>query len=245
MRSLFQNQKAKLIAILALALALRLIGIASRPIWYDEAFSALFAEQGPAAILSGTVATNGDSSAAEEHPPAYYFFLWGWIQLFGSGLVSVRMLSVLFSLGISLCIYGITAHLFDGDTPLVATAISAVLPFEIHYGQEIRMYVMLAFWLGLATYAFLKRSVPAGLENAASLNLIRIGCNPFILALADPTSCAALKGDLRFLDRATRTRQGLYAILAVPAPPAIGGRRTSRRLISCDPHDHPGSISNL
>ncbi|MBK9209441.1 MAG: hypothetical protein IPL71_14510 [Anaerolineales bacterium] len=80
MYSLLQNKKTKLIFILALALIIRLAGIASRPIWYDEAFSILLAEQGPTAILNGTLAADADSSAAEEHPPAYYFMLWGWIH---------------------------------------------------------------------------------------------------------------------------------------------------------------------
>ena len=65
-----------ILLILTLALALRLVGAQSRPIWYDEAFSILFAEKGPAAILSGTLAADANSSAAEEHPPAYYFILW-------------------------------------------------------------------------------------------------------------------------------------------------------------------------
>ncbi len=82
-----QNPKAKLILVLALALIVRLMGIISRPIWYDEAFSILLAEQEPAAILSGTLAPDADSSAAEEHPPAYYFALWGWIQLYGNSLI--------------------------------------------------------------------------------------------------------------------------------------------------------------
>jgi len=79
--------KTKLTFILALALLLRLVGISLRPIWYDEAFSILLAEQGPAVILSGTLAPDADSSTAEEHPPAYYFTLWGWIQLYGNSLI--------------------------------------------------------------------------------------------------------------------------------------------------------------
>ena len=157
MKSLLQNPKIKIVLILALALVIRLAGIASRPIWYDEAFSILLAEQGPSATLRGTLATDADSSAAEEHPPAYYFMLWGWIQLFSNSLISVRMLSVILALGIILCIYLIANHLFNPATALTAAFISAILPFQVHYGQEIRMYILLTFWLCLATLAFLKR----------------------------------------------------------------------------------------
>jgi uncharacterized membrane protein len=185
--SLPQNQKTKLVFILILALIVRLAGIASRPIWYDEAFSILLAEQGPSAILSGTLATDADSSAAEEHPPAYYFILWGWMQFFGDSLISVRMVSVILSLGIIFCIHLTANHLFDPPTALTAAFLSAILPFQIHYGQEIRMYVLLTFWLCLATYAFLKRrwilfSIAAALaqytHNLAAFYLIPLALTP-------------------------------------------------------------------
>lgn len=170
-----------------LAIILRSAGIISRSIWYDEAFSILLAEQGPEAILAGTISTNTDSSAAEEHPPAYYFILWGWIQFFGSSLISVRLLSISISLGIILLIYGISNHLFDQHTALIATLIAAILPFQIHYGQEIRMYVLLTFWLCLTTFAFLKRkwwlfSISAALaqytHNLAAFYLIPLALTP-------------------------------------------------------------------
>src|SRR6266542_2276615 len=148
---------AKLVFIFLLALSIRLVGIASRPIWYDEAFSVLLAEQGPSAILNGTLAMDADSSAAEEHPPAYYFALWGWIQVFGNSPAAVRMLSVAASLGIILCVYLIANHLFDPSTALTAAFFLAILPFQIHYGQEIRMYALLTLWLCLGTYAYLKQ----------------------------------------------------------------------------------------
>ncbi len=184
---LIQDSKAKLIFILALALIIRLAGIASRPIWYDEAFSVLIAEQGPSAILNGTLATDENSSAAEEHPPVYYFMLWGWIYFFGNSLISIRMLSVALSLGIIFCVHLISRHLFDPPTALVAALLTAILSFQIHYGQEIRMYVLLTFWICLTTYAFFKRqwilfSIAAALaqytHNLAAFYLIPLALIP-------------------------------------------------------------------
>ncbi len=181
------NSKTKLILILAFALVLRLVGISARPIWYDEAFSILLAEQGPAAILSGTLTADADSSAAEEHPPAYYFALWGWIQLFGNSLAVVRLLSIALSLGIVAFLYLIARHLFDEQTALVSAFLAAILPFQIHYGVEIRMYVLLTFWLTLATLALLKRqwilfSIAAALaqytHNLAAFYLIPLALTP-------------------------------------------------------------------
>lgn len=187
MTKFLQNPKAKLVFIFALALVIRLAGVASRPIWYDESFSILISEQGPSAILSGTLASDADSSAAEEHPPAYYFMLWGWMQVFGNFPVAVRLLSVIFSLGIIFCVYLIASHLFNQQTAFTAALLTVILPFQVHYGQEIRMYVFMTFWLLLATYAFLKRqwilfAVAAALaqytHNLAAFYLIPLALTP-------------------------------------------------------------------
>jgi uncharacterized membrane protein len=70
---------------------------------------------------------------------------------------------------------------------LAAALVAATLPFQIHYGQEIRMYVFLAFWLCLATLAFLKRrcilfSIAAALaqytHNLAAFYLIPLAFTP-------------------------------------------------------------------
>lgn len=176
-----------LLSITAIALVLRLTGIQSRPIWYDEAFSILLAQQGPSAILNGTLATDTNASAAEEHPPAYYFALWGWMQLFGNSLTSARLLSVLFSLGTITLVYLITNHLFNPSTAWVAALFTSILPFQVHFGVEIRMYMMLAFWLTLATYTLLKRqwilfSLAAALaqytHNLAAIYLIPLALTP-------------------------------------------------------------------
>lgn len=181
------KSKISLLLVILFALGIRLVGIQDRPIWYDEAFSILLAEQGPAAILNGTLAADADSSAAEEHPPAYYFTLWGWTKLFGNSLTSTRLLSITFSLGIIFLIYLIATHLFDEQTALAAALLAAILPFQIHYGVEIRMYVLLTFWLCLATYALLKRqwilfSVAAALaqytHNLAAFYLIPLALMP-------------------------------------------------------------------
>jgi uncharacterized membrane protein len=173
--------------VLILALGFRLIGIGSRPIWYDEAFSILISEQGPSAILAGTVSADVDASAAEEHPPAYYFMLWGWMQVFGTSPIAARALSILASLSIVTITYLIADHLFDPSLASTAGLFTAILPFQVHHAQEIRMYVFLALWLSLATYAFLKRrwiifAVSAALaqytHNLAAIYLIPLALIP-------------------------------------------------------------------
>jgi 4-amino-4-deoxy-L-arabinose transferase-like glycosyltransferase len=149
---------AKIAAILILALFIRLLGIASRPIWYDEAFSILFSEKGLGAMLYGTLAPTGAGSA-DIHPLGYYTLLWLWMKVFGESLVAVRGLSIIAGLILVYLIYLIAREaLSDSRTALYSALFAALAPFQIHYAQEIRMYSFLAMWLLLATYAYQRGS---------------------------------------------------------------------------------------
>lgn len=142
-----------LILALILALIVRLLGILSRPIWYDEAFAVLFAEKGLSAMLIGTLAPAG-AGASDVHPLGYYTVLWAWMRLFGESLLSVRALSVAASLATIVVVHALARELFDVPTALVAAFLASLAPFQVHYGQEIRMYSFLGLWLLLATFCY-------------------------------------------------------------------------------------------
>jgi len=144
----------KILAVLILALGIRLLGIWSRPIWYDEAFSMLFSEKGLSAMLYGTLAPTGIGSA-DIHPLGYYTILWLWMKLVGGSLVTARTLSVLAGLVSVYLVYLIALEASaDTDTARLSMLFAALAPFQIHYAQEIRMYAFMAMWLLLATYAY-------------------------------------------------------------------------------------------
>lgn len=140
--------------ILVLALLVRVIGIGSRPIWYDEAFSILFSEKGLDAMLYGTLAPTGAGSA-DIHPLAYYTTLWLWMRVFGESLVATRLLSIIPGVLSVYLVYRIALEgLSDTQTAHLSMLFAALAPFQVHYSQEIRMYSFLAMWLLLATYAY-------------------------------------------------------------------------------------------
>lgn len=149
----YQRPAAQLATVAVIALAARLPGIASRPIWYDEAFSILFAEKGPAAMFAATFA-NPAAAASEVHPLGYYVILWQWMKLFGESLVSVRALSVVAGVATVIAVFTLSQSMFGRTTALAAGVVTALAPFQVHYGQEIRMYGYLALWLLLATYCY-------------------------------------------------------------------------------------------
>ena len=82
------------VAVVLTALALRLINLNGRPLWYDEAFAVLYAGLSPARMLYGTVTPVAGAGAADVHPLLYYFLLHGWMGLVGRSPLTVRFLSV-------------------------------------------------------------------------------------------------------------------------------------------------------
>ncbi len=146
------HQKWLLALILVSALILRLIAISTRPLWYDEAFSALFAARGPDTMLQGTLDVN-QGQAAEEHPLLYYTLLWGWMGAFGDTPLVVRSFSVIFGMGTVCLLYILGKSLIDERFGLLIASLAAIAPFQVHYSQEVRMYALMAFLLMGATYS--------------------------------------------------------------------------------------------
>lgn len=139
--------------LLPLALVLRIPGLASRPLWYDESFAVLFSSAGPQEMLYGTLAQQG-GVAADVHPIGYYTLLWMWEKVLGTSPLAVRSLSLLIGLSIVFAGYRLARDMFGEPTAFIAGVLLAISPFQVHYAQEVRMYGLLTLILLLASWAF-------------------------------------------------------------------------------------------
>ena len=133
-----------IVAIVALAFALRTVNLSGRPLWYDEAFAVLYAETPFETMFHGTV-TQVEGAAADVHPLFYYSLLHLWMELVGQSPVAVRALSVILGTATVAMIYRLARRLFDRRIGLLAAFIAAVAPFHVYYSQEARMYGLLGF----------------------------------------------------------------------------------------------------
>jgi 4-amino-4-deoxy-L-arabinose transferase-like glycosyltransferase len=105
------------------------------------------------------------AAAADIHPPGYYWLLKAWTLLFGDSAGALRALSALSGVGVVALVHLIARQLAGGDGrwrwfPLAAAAVAALNPLQIYYGQEARMYMLLALagcGLMAATLALLER----------------------------------------------------------------------------------------
>ncbi|MFN8346774.1 MAG: glycosyltransferase family 39 protein [Spirosomataceae bacterium] len=168
-----------LLAILAVALLLRLYHLDAHGIWFDEK-STMVVSQG--IVLDGAnqkdvfdkgklVYTNQEFWREKQLPDYYeamtrsdignssfyYFLLHHWLNLFGISDFSARLLSVLFSVLTVLLLFVFTKHFFKSNTlALTAAALAAIEPFFIAYSQQARNYSLTFFLTLLASYCFLR-----------------------------------------------------------------------------------------
>ena len=120
-------------AILLLAFALRVWGLTTQSLWYDEGFSVHLAGQSWGQILFGEL----------NLPPLYHLVLGGWVRLAGQGEFAVRYLSVCWGLLVVALGGVLTTRLLGRRTGGFAALFLAVSPIEVWYAQETRMYAML------------------------------------------------------------------------------------------------------
>ncbi|HEX3074174.1 MAG TPA: glycosyltransferase family 39 protein, partial [Ignavibacteriales bacterium] len=146
-----------LAALLLLAALLRIYGINSESLWFDEAFSVHLSKMNIADLIKNT--------AEDVHPPLYYIILNFWEIIFGDSEISSRALSLIFNVLTVYFLYRAASYLYDKKTGLAAAFILAISPFHIYYSQEARMYSLLGLLSLLSVYYFVKSA--AEIKNTA------------------------------------------------------------------------------
>ncbi len=147
-RTLLSSHLLLLGGLVAAGFLLRLMLLADKSIWLDEAFSIAISQRNPIDVVRMVILT-------DTHPPLYYLILNLWLEL-GTGEGQVRLLSVLFSAASIAMIYKLAGALYeDPRAGVLAAAILAFSPFQIWYAQEARMYAMLTFLLLASAYFFI------------------------------------------------------------------------------------------
>ena len=169
-----------LLAILAVAFALRIYKLDAHGVYLDEKFT-LVASQGvvqegsnqhdvfftpgkpyftPQEFHKPKKLADYDEAIARSdisNSPAYTGLLSGWIRVFGISDFSVRFPSVLFGMGTVWLIF-LLARRYTGSVRvgLISAAVAATEPFFVAYSHVARAYSMTIFVSLLATWLFLR-----------------------------------------------------------------------------------------
>jgi uncharacterized membrane protein len=155
-----------IIAILITATVLRFYHNLDISLWHDEAFSALLINYSWPEMMYRI--------GLDVHPPMYYIFLRLWHYIFGDSLLSLRGMTIFFSVGSVWAAWLFVKTAFQNEkAALVSALLIAVNPFQIQYASEARMYTMGAFFALLGAYFLVSalRHQKMYLNNEHQLNI--------------------------------------------------------------------------
>lgn len=118
-------------------------------LWRDESFSVLMASHPIKEILFLT--------ANEFNSPLYYLMLFVWIRLFGSSEVSIRLLSFIPHLLLSLIIFHFIRSVRSKKEAFFAALVIFLNPMLLLYAFEARGYSWFALFATLSSLALYKK----------------------------------------------------------------------------------------
>ncbi len=143
------NPTVWLVPTLILGGLLRIYHNIAVSLWHDEAFSALYIRY-PWGEMMHRI-------GLDVHPPLYYWILRLWSYVFGSGLTSLRSMSILFGILTIYAGYLFVKEAFQNEKLAIVTSLFlAINPFQIQYSLEARMYTLGTFLILLSSFLLVK-----------------------------------------------------------------------------------------
>ncbi|MGF1480238.1 MAG: glycosyltransferase family 39 protein [Cyanophyceae cyanobacterium] len=178
-----RNLEFLLLALIAIAVLLRIVYVGEREFWYDEVLSLLLStgQKGAyrtpgdvpvdlssySSVLTlppetswsnflGTLEKLLKGLVAEPHPPLFYLGQHFWLRLFGNSEAALRSLGVLFSVGAIGGAYGLGNRVLGHRGGLLLAALLGVNPFFLFHSLNVRMYTPLVFWTVVSAWLLLE-----------------------------------------------------------------------------------------
>ena len=132
------------------AAALRVVTLWLAPLWYDENFTLILSRLPFARMIAAT--------AGDTHPPLWYVITWAWVHAFPSLPVwTLRIPSALCSIAALFVFDRILVEMkVSQRIQIVALVLMAILPVNLYYAMEARMYALLELEVLLCFWSILK-----------------------------------------------------------------------------------------
>lgn len=130
-----------IVAVSAVAVALRFADLGGKSLWFDEALS-----------IADSVSLSSRFGSGY-HPPLFYYVLHAMIALFGESPSVVRLVAAIPGALTIPALYLAARRMFGERAALVASILLTVSSLHVEYSQEVRMYALATFFLTVATIA--------------------------------------------------------------------------------------------
>ncbi len=129
------------IAFALLAFVVRLVGIGSQPLWFDEAMTLHIAHQ------------PGGLGLVHNTPPLYYVALDVWTRVFGVEPTGLRSFSAVCGALFVWASFHAARVMFGNGAAFAAATFALVAPLHLYYSQEARAYSLLLALLMVVQWA--------------------------------------------------------------------------------------------
>jgi len=144
-RHFIENKRGLLIplSLFVVAFLLRIIAVSTNPITGDEPFTIFYSQQSLGELF--------DLFNKENNPPLHFLMLHFWMKLFGTSILSVRFLSVLFGALTVIPLFKIGNSFFDKKVGVTTALLFTLANLHIGEAHDARVYTLLVF---LCTYLY-------------------------------------------------------------------------------------------
>ncbi len=151
LKKILTNRYFILLIITIFALFIRLLNIDKiYGLWNDEAITYLFASQKfPFGIIKVFL-------KEDFHMPFYYIYLGGWMRIFGTDDITLRLTSVICGVLTIPALFYLGKTCCSEKTGYLLSLIGCLNPAMIYYSQEIRFYSMVTFFSTVSLIFLLK-----------------------------------------------------------------------------------------
>ncbi|NEP59507.1 MAG: hypothetical protein F6K31_21270 [Symploca sp. SIO2G7] len=169
------NHQLSLPLILLVATLLRLWGLANKPLWVDEIYTAFYSHGKPLSEIPTGILLSVDQYWAllndpdtpwraaqavtiySNHPPLFFMAMNGWLQVLGTSVGTLRLFAVVWGVAAVAGMYTLGRCLGGPWVGKLAAVLMAVSPYGIYLSQEARHYSLavaiavfaLANWISL------------------------------------------------------------------------------------------------
>jgi hypothetical protein len=150
-----------LIVVLGWGLYLRLLGLLTEGLWYDELFT-LWRSR-PELSFEALI----DLTRNDFHPPFYYIVMWLWFQAVGVSPFTARIIGVFGALAGMVAMYLLGRRTGGKWAGVFAAFLTCVTYSHIYYSQEVRSYILLFAATAWCYQAFLDLFYQPRLKSAA------------------------------------------------------------------------------
>jgi mannosyltransferase len=204
---------AGVVCAIVVGAAVRVAGIGTLSLWFDEGYTAWVINH-PAAQMLHLI-------RADTSPPLFYLLLHGWTVLFGRSEAALRSLSAVCGIATIALVAGIAGRVFTNSPAAVvaATWLFALNWFAVDYCQEARSYEMSVILVAAMLYCLLSHLARprwfwlAGFIAAAAIGLYVNNFMPMYVATVG-ISGLVLPSEMK---AGRRARDGFIVVISLAA----------------------------